>query len=59
MTQVKDYSDLTQVSTDKLIKLRDVAKADIRRLHQEKLESEFRLQEIQIELSQRTINSVK
>ena len=53
--EVIDYSDLSKVSTDKLIKLRDVAKSDIRRLHQEKLESEFRLQEIQIELSQRQL----
>lgn len=51
--KVEDFTDLSQVSDEKLLKLRDVATSNAARLNQEAADAMTRLREILTELDSR------
>lgn len=57
--QVEDFTDLTKVSTEKLLKLRDVAQDFHDEMQQAELEAWGRLQDINAEIVKRTKNDQK
>ncbi|QGZ16353.1 hypothetical protein Hena1_02030 [Erwinia phage Hena1] len=56
MDKVEDFSNLSQVSDEKLMKLRDVATSNAARLNQEAADAMGRLREILAELDKRKEN---
>lgn len=53
MDKVEDFSDLTSVSTEKLLKLRDVAGSNAAKINQEAADAMQRLRNILYELESR------
>lgn len=53
MDKVEDFTDLTLVSTEKLLKLRDVASSNVAKINQEAADAMQRLRDILDELENR------
>lgn len=53
MTIVEDFTDLAQLSNEKLLKLRDVANSNARKLNKEAADAMQRLRDILDELEKR------
>ncbi len=58
MEVIKDYTDLSKVSLDKLHKLQDVAESYRASVYNDYLEADSRVKDIQLEISTRMLKDV-